>query len=375
MIQFKFPVSGKTRTEHDLLGYKEVPEEALFGIQTLRCIENFNISNYHLCDYPEFIKAFGIVKMAAIKANHKLGLVSDEVCDAVVKACQELIDGKHLEFFPIDMMQGGAGTSMNMNANEVIANRALEIMGHKRGEYQYCHPNDHVNMAQSTNDAYPSAMHLGLYFINESVQASLKELIKAFDDKKKAFANIIKMGRTQLQDAVPMTLGQSFGAFADAMRHEASRLQRAADEFLYTNMGATAIGTGITAEPGYAKYCTEYLREISGLDIKLSRNLIEATHDGHQALTQPDRGHTRHILHGSLLFSPEVHRHQTVEDMQRPQTYVIRPPHRYRGDQAASQAARFVHHARQGQSCHPRGEGQSRHPRGSQPDLLQGYRQ
>ena len=245
MIQFKFPVSGKTRTEHDLLGYKEVPEEALFGIQTLRCIENFNISNYHLCDYPEFIKAFGIVKMAAIKANHKLGLVSDEVCDAVVKACQELIDGKHLEFFPIDMMQGGAGTSMNMNANEVIANRALEIMGHKRGEYQYCHPNDHVNMAQSTNDAYPSAMHLGLYFINEGVQASLKEL----------------------------------GAFADAMRHEASRLQRAADEFLYTNMGATAIGTGITAEPGYAKYCTEYLREISGLDIKLSRNLIEATHD------------------------------------------------------------------------------------------------
>ena len=274
MIQFKFPVSGKTRTEHDLLGYKEVPEEALFGIQTLRCIENFNISNYHLCDYPEFIKAFGIVKMAAIKANHKLGLVSDEVCDAVVKACQELIDGKHLEFFPIDMMQGGAGTSMNMNANEVIANRALEIMGHKRGEYQYCHPNDHVNMAQSTNDAYPSAMHLGLYFINEGVQASLKELIKAFDDKKKAFANIIKMGRTQLQDAVPMTLGQSFGAFADAMRHEASRLQRAADEFLYTNMGATAIGTGITAEPGYAKYCTEYLREISGLDIKLSLKSI-----------------------------------------------------------------------------------------------------
>ena len=277
MIQFKFPVSGKTRTEHDLLGYKEVPEEALFGIQTLRCIENFNISNYHLCDYPEFIKAFGIVKMAAIMANHKLGLVSDEIKDAIVQACRELIDGKHLEHFPIDMMQGGAGTSMNMNANEVIANRALEIMGHKHGEYQYCHPNDHVNMAQSTNDAYPSAMHLGLYFINETVQSSLKELIRAFEDKKKAFSNIIKMGRTQLQDAVPMTLGQSFGAFADAMKHEGARIQKAADEFLYTNMGATAIGTGITAEPGYARYCTEYLREISGLDIKLSRNLIEAT--------------------------------------------------------------------------------------------------
>ena len=131
--------------------------------------------------------------MAAIKANHKLGLVTDQVKDAVVEACQELIDGKHLEFFPIDMMQGGAGTSMNMNANEVIANRALELMGHQRGEYQYCHPNDHINMAQSTNDAYPSAMHLGLYYINVKVQAALKDLIKAFDDKKKEFANIIKM--------------------------------------------------------------------------------------------------------------------------------------------------------------------------------------
>lgn len=279
MNRFKFSVSGKTRTEHDLLGYKEVPEEALFGIQTLRCIENFDISNNHLCDHPEFIKAFGIIKMGAILANHKLGLVSDEIKDAVVQACQELIDGKHIEFFPIDMMQGGAGTSANMNANEVIANRALEIMGRKHGEYQYCHPNDHVNMAQSTNDAYPSAMHLGLYFINQKLQENLKDLIKAFDDKKKAFANIIKMGRTQLQDAVPMTLGQSFGAFADAMRHESARLQKAADEFLYTNMGATAIGTGITAEPDYARFCTEFLREITGLDIKLSRNLIEATHD------------------------------------------------------------------------------------------------
>lgn len=279
MSNYKFPVSGKTRTEHDLLGYKEVPQEALFGIQTLRCIENFDISNYHLCDYPEFIKAFGIVKMAAILANHKLGLVSDEITDAIVAACQELINGKHIEFFPIDMIQGGAGTSANMNANEVIANRALEIMGKQRGEYQFCHPNDHVNMAQSTNDAYPCAMHLGLYFINEKVQEALKELIKAFDDKKKAFAKIIKMGRTQLQDAVPMTLGQTFGAFADAMRHEAVRLQKAADEFLYTNMGATAIGTGITAEPEYSRICTDYMREISGLDIKLSRNLIEATHD------------------------------------------------------------------------------------------------
>ncbi len=278
-MEYKFNVSGATRTEHDLLGYKEVPQEALFGIQTLRCIENFNISNYHLCDYPEFIKAFGYVKMAAIMANHKLGLVSDQVKDAIVAACQELIEGKHIEHFPIDMIQGGAGTSMNMNANEVIANRALEIMGYQRGEYVHCHPNDHVNMAQSTNDAYPVAMHLGLYFLNEKLQESLKELIRAFDEKKRKFAKILKMGRTQLQDAVPMTMGQSFGAFAEAMRKEAARIQRSADEFLYSNMGATAIGTGITSEPGYAKLCNEYLKEVTGLDIRMSRDFIEATND------------------------------------------------------------------------------------------------
>ncbi len=278
-MKYQFNVSGATRTEHDLLGYKEVPQEALFGIQTLRCIENFQISNYYLCDYPEFIKAFGYVKMAAIMANHKLGLVSDQVKDAIVAACQELIDGKHTEHFPIDMIQGGAGTSANMNANEVIANRALEIMGYQRGEYTHCHPNDHVNMAQSTNDAYPVAMHLGLYFLNQKLQESLKELIAAFDAKKREFARVLKMGRTQLQDAVPMTMGQTFGAFAEAMRREAARIQKSADEFLYSNMGATAIGTGITSEPGYAKYCNEFLKEVTGLDIKVSRDFIEATND------------------------------------------------------------------------------------------------
>jgi aspartate ammonia-lyase len=277
--QFQFPLSGKTRMEHDLLGDKAVPVEALFGVQTLRCVENFNISNNHLCDYPEFIKAFGIVKMGAILANHGLKLVSDEVKDAVVAACQELIEGKHLEHFPIDMIQGGAGTSANMNANEVIANRALEIMGKQRGEYKFCHPNDHVNMAQSTNDAYPSAMHLGIYFIHQEVKNNLKQLIKAFDKKAASFAKVIKMGRTQLQDAVPMTLGQSFGAFADAMRHELDRLDKAAEEFLVINMGATAIGTGITAEPGYAESCTKHIKKISKLNITLAENLVEATHD------------------------------------------------------------------------------------------------
>lgn len=279
MEQLKFSTSGKTRNEHDLLGDKPVPVEALFGIQTLRCLENFKISNNHLCDFPEFVKAFGVVKMGAIMANNSLSLVSDEIKDAVVAACKELMEGKHLEHFPIDMIQGGAGTSANMNANEVIANRALEIMGHQRGEYKYCHPNDHVNMAQSTNDAYPTAMHLGLYYIHQGVKENFKLLIESFRKKEKEFSGIIKMGRTQLQDAVPMTLGQTFGAFAAAMEHELSHLDRAAEEFLAINMGATAIGTGITAEPGYAEKCTEYIKEITGLNITLADNLVEATHD------------------------------------------------------------------------------------------------
>ena len=279
MRPYKFQTSGKTRTEHDLLGYKEVPEEAYFGIQTLRCIENFDISRQLLMDHPEFIKAFGIVKMGAIKANNKLGLVDNDKTEAIVKACQELMDGKYREHFPIDLVQGGAGTSMNMNANEVIANVALEILGKKRGDYDVIHPNDHVNMAQSTNDAYPTAMHLGLYMLHQNLMEALDRIIEAMNKKAEEFSTIIKMGRTQLQDAVPMTLGQSFSAFADALLHERQRLERVSKEFLVINMGATAIGTGITAEPGYAEICTEYIKNITGWDIVLADNLIEATHD------------------------------------------------------------------------------------------------
>ena len=190
MIEYKFKTSGKTRSEHDLLGDKDVPVEALFGVQTLRCIENFDISRNLLGDHPEFVKAFGIVKMGAILANHELGLVSDEITDAVVAACKELMEGKHTEHFPIDMIQGGAGTSANMNANEVIANRALEIMGKKHGEYQFIHPNDHINMAQSTNDAYPTAMHLGLYMIHADLMKALGDLAKSFRRKQRSFFNI-----------------------------------------------------------------------------------------------------------------------------------------------------------------------------------------
>ncbi len=279
MIQYKFKTSGKTRLDHDLLGDKEVPVEALFGVQTLRCIENFDISRDLLGDHPEFIKAFGIVKKGAILANHQLGLVSDEVKDAVVAACEELMEGKHCEHFPIDMVQGGAGTSANMNANEVIANRALQIAGHKPGEYQYIHPNDHVNMAQSTNDAYPTAMQLGLYMIHKDVMTALKALARSFRSKEKKFADVIKMGRTQLQDAVPMTLGQTFGAYASAMENEMKRLDEAAQGLLVINMGGTAIGTGITAEPGYAEACTKFIKKISGWKVTLSEDLIEASND------------------------------------------------------------------------------------------------
>ena len=267
------------RIEHDLLGDKEVPAEALYGIQTLRGIENFQISTSRLLDHPYFIVALSRIKMGAALANHELGLLPTPIKEAIVAACQEVIDGKHDEHFPLDMIQGGAGTSINMNINEVIANRALEIMGKKRGEYQFCHPNDHVNMSQSTNDAYPSAVHLACYHVHLMLKTSLSDLIEALEKKAQEFAHIIKMGRTQLQDAVPMTLGQSFGAYASALKNEIPNMDFAAKKFLTINMGATAIGTGITAERGYAEACVKQIRRITGWNFVLAKDLIEATHD------------------------------------------------------------------------------------------------
>lgn len=267
------------RIESDLIGPREICDCALYGVQTLRGIENFEISKFHLNEYPLFIKGLAITKMAAARANHQLGLLTDEQAAAIEQACQELLDGKHHDQFPIDMIQGGAGTTTNMNANEVIANRALEIMGHKRGEYQYCSPNDHVNCAQSTNDAYPTAIHIGMYFSHLRFIEHYKVLIEAFRMKSAEFANIIKMGRTQLEDAVPMTLGQTFGGFASILADEIKHLDEAAQDFLTVNMGATAIGTGICAEPGYAEKCVASLRDITGWDIKLSGDLVGATSD------------------------------------------------------------------------------------------------
>ncbi|MBS7374733.1 MAG: aspartate ammonia-lyase, partial [Muribaculaceae bacterium] len=271
--------SKPTRTESDLLGAREVPQEALYGVQTLRGIENFRISKFHLNEYPDFINGLAITKMGAAIANSKLGLLTESQTQAIVQACREILDGKHHNHFPVDMIQGGAGTTTNMNANEVIANRALEIMGHQRGEYQYCSPNDHVNRSQSTNDAYPTAIHIGMYFTHHKLVKHLTDLIDAFHRKAEEFKHVIKMGRTQLEDAVPMTLGQTFNGFASILRNEIANLNFAADEFLTVNMGATAIRTGITAEPGYAELCVEALAEITGWNVVLSDDLVGATSD------------------------------------------------------------------------------------------------
>ena len=270
----------KTRIEHDLLGEKEVPADAYYGIQTLRGIENFqNISGITIGDYPNYVKALAMVKWAAAKANQELEILPDDIANAITRACEEIIGGKLHDQFPVDLIQGGAGTSTNMNINEVVANRALELMGHQRGEYQYCSPNDHVNRSQSTNDAYPTAIHIGLYYTHLKLVKHFEVLIEAFRKKGSEFAHIIKMGRTQLEDAVPMTLGQTFNGFASILEHEVKNLDFAAQDFLTVNMGATAIGTGITAEPEYAEKCIAALRKITGLDIKLADDLVGATSD------------------------------------------------------------------------------------------------
>lgn len=270
----------ETRLEHDSLGEMQVPAEAYYGVQTLRAIENFNeISGITISDHPYYVKALAMVKWAAAHANMSLGILDDKIGKAIKAACEEIIGGALVDQFPVDLVQGGAGTSTNMNINEVVANRALELMGHKKGEYKYCHPNDHVNLSQSTNDAYPTSFKLCFIFHNEDLVAELKKLIASFRAKGKEFDHILKMGRTQLQDAVPMTLGQEFEAFASTLEEEVDRLNQMARLFLEVNMGATAIGTGINTEPGYSEACVTALRIISGKEFVLAGNLVEATPD------------------------------------------------------------------------------------------------
>ncbi|MEZ0276800.1 MAG: lyase family protein, partial [Roseimicrobium sp.] len=245
-------VVSSVRTEHDSLGEREVPDNAYYGVQTIRGMENFRISGIRMYHFEHFIRAFSFVKKAAARANSELGVLSKERADAIIKACDEIAAGSLHDQFVIDMIQGGAGTSTNMNANEVIANRALEILGHRKGQYEHLHPNDHVNCSQSTNDAYPTAIKLGVLLTLRETISALRDLRGALQAKGQEFADVLKMGRTENQDAVPMTLGQEFGAYAvmigDGIRH----LTRVGEEFLAINMGATAIGTGINSPPGYA---------------------------------------------------------------------------------------------------------------------------
>jgi aspartate ammonia-lyase len=271
--------SGETRTERDLLGEKEVPAAAYFGIQTARAHDNFKITGVPVSLYPDFIAALAMVKWAAAKANCDCGVLSAEIRDGIVAAAEELIQGKLLEQFSVDVIQGGAGTSTNMNANEVIANRALELMGHSRGDYAHCSPNDHVNASQSTNDVYPTALKLAMGMSNRRLVEELKRLVAAFRAKGVAFASILKMGRTHLQDAVPMTLGQEFESFARTLEGEIDGLEAGARTLLEINMGGTAVGTALNAPSGYSEKCAAYLREVSGFPFVLAPDLVEATQD------------------------------------------------------------------------------------------------
>ncbi len=267
------------RRESDLLGELLVPADAYYGVQTQRAIENFRISGQYLFSYPELIRGLAFVKKAAALTNYELGLLNEELFLKITETCDELINGKLHDQFPIDMIQGGAGTSVNMNANEVIANRVLEKMGKNRGDYQFCSPNDHINLSQSTNDAYPTAIKLALLQMNETLVDKVKKIVLAFRKKGEEFQDVIKMGRTQLQDAVPMTLGQEFEAFAATLEEDIEKLNNNANLFVEVNMGATAIGTGLNAPLGYAERCAGNLAEITGYPIVSAPNLVEATPD------------------------------------------------------------------------------------------------
>lgn len=278
-VQYSGYSSGKKRLEHDLLGDREISDEAYYGVQTLRAIENFNITGVLLRDFPIFIKGLSQVKKAAALANCEIGILDQEVCNYICMACDEIIAGHWHDQFLVDMIQGGAGTSTNMNANEVIANRALELWGKKKGEYKFIHPNNHVNLGQSTNDAYPTAIRLAALQSIPYLIEALEELCQTFSEKAKEFSDVIKMGRTQLQDAVPMTLGQEFEAFSVMLSEDIERIREGAKLFLELSIGGTAIGTGINAHPKYPATAIKKIREITGLNVVSSPNLIEATPD------------------------------------------------------------------------------------------------
>ena len=270
------------RIEHDLLGEKTIPDDVYYGVQTARALENFHISGVPISQYPDLIRALAMVKLAAARSNYECKQFPEPILHAIEGACQEIIDGRLHDQFKVDLIQGGAGTSTNMAANEVIANRALEFMGFSKGQYEHCDPHNHVNCSQSTNDAYPTSLHVAIFLLNGKLLAELRKLVAAFHQKGNEFANVIKMGRTQLQDAVPMTLGQEFHAFAESLDNEIFALERIETVLYEINMGGTAIGTGLNAPAGYAQSCADHLAKVTGKPIRLAPDLVEATQD-----TQP----------------------------------------------------------------------------------------
>ena len=271
--------SGVTRREKDLLGERHVPGTRYFGIQTLRAVENFPITGITIAQYPHLINAIAAVKRAAALANRDLGLLDARITDAIVEATKEIRAGALHTEFVVDVIQGGAGTSSNMNANEVIANRALELLGHERGDYEVVHPNNHVNLSQSTNDVYPTALRIAAHWALKDLELALAGLRDAFTEKAREFQDIVKMGRTQLQDAVPMTLGQEFNAYGVTIGEDIERLHEASTLIREINMGATAIGTGINTVPDYAEVVRKHLSDITGLELITSPDLVEATQD------------------------------------------------------------------------------------------------
>jgi aspartate ammonia-lyase len=270
---------GKTRTEKDLLGEKQVPADAYYGVQTARALENFQISGVAINHYPGYVEAWAIVKLAAARANTDCGAMKPERLALIEKACQAVRDGKYHDQFQVDWYQGGAGTSTNMNANEVLANIGLELGGHKKGEYQYLEPHDDLNMSQSTNDSYPTAIKVALLLRNDKLVAELEQLALSFRKKGNEFLPIVKMGRTEMQDAVPMTVGQEFHAFAAALEGEIALL-RDAEKYLYpVNMGATAIGTSINVPKGYHEKCAAHLAKLTGKPMVPASDMLAATWD------------------------------------------------------------------------------------------------
>jgi aspartate ammonia-lyase len=267
------------RVEHDLLGTRQVPADAYWGIHTLRALENFPITGQTIGTYPALVKALALVKLAAAHANYELGALDGERHAAIVAACREILAGHLHEEFVVDVIQGGAGTSTNMNANEVIANRALELMGHAKGDYAHLHPINHVNMSQSTNDVYPTALQVAACFGIQGLLHAMAELRLAFTAKAEEFHDVLKIGRTQLQDAVPMTLGQEFSTYAVMLGEDEQRLSEAMALIREVNLGATAIGTGINTDVGYAKLAIAHLSSLSGLPLVPAPNMVEATQD------------------------------------------------------------------------------------------------